>query len=211
MNFKSKLDKSWFDEDCIVLLFSNFHTCSKKEIKNNLDSLNIKWISKSELKVNETITKVIIDASSQWQYSWDITRNGIIQAIPNLTKDDIVTVKDFQRMFNNETSEDISEFSNQILDLLKSNNEENINLATVLLKDKLLENKWIPWLLYHKNNEDVRELLDKNKIPVGQFRPQNLRGELSGALKYSTKEKLKVTDEYWREFLIDFLTSLNII
>lgn len=211
MNFKSKLDKSWFDKDCIVLLYDNFHTCSKKEIKDNLNSLNIKWISGSELKVDDIITKVIVDQSTQWQYSWDITRNGIINVIPNLTKDDIVSVKDFQRMLNNETSEDISEFSTQILDLLKSNNEDNINLATVLLKDKLLESKWIPWLLYHKNNKDVRELLDKNKVPVGQFRPHILRYNVQSALTYSTKGKLNVPDEYWREFVIDFLTSLNII
>lgn len=202
---KNKLDDSWFDPNTLVWLEGSWTTVKKDDVKNLLDGLGIKWT----IKFNDNITKVLTVKHrylTQCTYTWYSNPYPNQSFVNSLPKSSVMRPEDLVQMIRNETCSDMSEFTSQVLDLLKSNDENNVELAVIMIGEALLEPQWIPWLLFRKDKESVKELLKKNNIKLGQWYIHMVQYEFHRGID-RLKNDLLVSDEYLLDFIKDFINS----
>lgn len=203
---KNKLDDSWYQPNTLVWLEGGFHKVKKTDVKATLDKLGIKYTNKLAANVTHVLT-------TNWNYldrpSWRSNNDPIYAHILTLPKTSVLKPADFIQHLRNETANDMSEFTNQILTLLKTNDVNNITLAITLIGDSLIEEDWIPWLLLNKDKvNDVKPLLHKNNISPGQFHPNILRQSIQSML-YDVRHKLKVPEHKIIQFIKDYFDTLE--
>lgn len=177
---KNKLDDSWFDPNTLVWLADTFTQVKKSEIKATLDDLNIKWTIKESMD----ITKILTD---EWylRNSSNVAHVTEFEKLTHTINQAGGTLRplEFLNTLRNRTAENMSEFNTQIITLLKSNDLTNTTLAVSMISNSILEDEWIPWLLYRKDDcTEIKELLRKNNISPGGWHVDKMKSNLRWAI-----------------------------
>lgn len=209
---KNKLDDSWFDSNTLVWLAGTFTQVKKSEVKATLDEMNIKWTVKESMD----ITKILTD-------EWYLRSNSRVANPTEFQKlnykiyqaGGILRPLEFLNNLRNRTAENMSEFSANIITLLKSNDLNNTQLAVSMISNSILEDEWIPWLLYRKDDcDDINELLRKNNISPGQWHVFKMKDNLKFAIR-DMLYKLRMEDGAYgkmenkhNEFIKEFIDVL---
>lgn len=194
-NLNNKLSDDWYDSNTLVYLYGTFTSGGhKSEMKEKLDALNIKWTVKK--KDFDKSTHLI---TTKYFASWH-TEDAVFI---NHFRKNIFTPREVNRMIKNIDAGELSEYSEQILTLLKTRDDNNISLACTLINDNVIEEDWLPWLLINKENEDVRNLLDKNDINKGQWYVWKTE-EMFCSLTRELTRRLQLSEENIKQFLYDF-------
>jgi hypothetical protein len=195
-----KLDESWFQPDTLVYLEGSFPSeYSKKTIKNLLDGLGIKWT----IKLDDGITK-IISTRSIWRSNFHYTKNQKLTDLYNSLPNEKYHPRALYSMIKNMDAESLSEYSDQILSLLKNEDKVNIDLAITLIGDSLIETRWIPWMLLNKQNTLMKDLLKKNNIPLGQWNVRNTTWNFRKSI-YDLKTRLNIDKSDIEEFVTELI------
>ena len=197
-----KLDESWFQPDTLVYLEGAFpQQFSKKNVKDLLDKMGIKWT----VKLDDGITK-IISTRCIWKQSIHYTQNQKLTDLYNSLPDEHYHPRALSSMIKNIDAGSLSEFSEQILTLLKTCDKVNVDLAITLIGDSLIEARWVPWMLLNKGNSSMKELLRKNNIPLGQWNVENTIYNFRSAIR-DLKTRLNVDQSQVNEFVDDLITK----
>lgn len=177
---KNKLDDSWFDYNTLVWLAGTFTQVKKSEIKAILDNLNIKWTIKESMDITKILTdELYLRSNNSPSNPTDQQKLNcsIYQAKGTLRP------LEFLNILRNRTAENMNEFNTQIITLLKSNDLTNTTLAVSMISNSILEDDWIPWLLYRKDDcTEIKELLRKNNISPGGWHVDKMKSNLRWAI-----------------------------
>jgi len=201
-----KMDDSWFEPDCLVLLYGNFTSgTTKTEIKKLLDDLNIKWTIKKDTsgitKIVSMVDRYYLKSKNSWcpEHFKDLKK-----ACSHIASESQFHPDDIPAMVGNMNNDSKSEYSEQILSLLKSSDVSNINLAVTLIDNSDVEEEWRPWLLINKGVLAVSQFLRKRRIDQGQWNLWKLE-ENVGSLLYELQSKLRINKKQAINFLKDYV------
>ncbi len=203
----NKIDISkWQNE--VLYLHGNWYRVSKSIMKESLDKLDIKWTVKSN---HSDITK-IITTTTRWTftngYTKYITREQR-KLYTSLGTSNIFHPKELMAAINNKDNGSLSEYSEQIMTLLKTLDEANVKLAISLMEGSNIEDEWIPWILINKEIGGVRDLMRHHNISPGQWRVSNTKWNFRSAVN-EVMDRLRVPKDKEEQFIIDFYKSTKL-
>jgi len=200
---KQKLTEDWFEDDQLIWLHGAFTGAyNKTTVKKMLDDLKMKWTIKYSPDVTRIITKTWRGGIFNYPKSYTSVEDNQYRKIG---QSNIYNPNEFALLLKNVNSRDMSEYSRQIIDLLKTMDKVKVKLAITLIGDAMLEDKWIPWLLINKNN-GTRLLLSNNNIGPGNWHVSNTKYNFRVACN-DLKYRLKIPSTYMDEFLVEFYNN----
>lgn len=172
------------DNEDYVYLHGKFSTVGKRKVKSMLKKVGIR----STYIYTEYTTKIITENQvDELGYEW---------------KDDveIITVKDFLIHYKESNKNNLCDNTEQLKELLLSNNVDNVNLAINLIGSNIINDDLIPYLQLNKDVNGMRNFLKRRKIKCGFMdRAQNRMNKVIYYLgDYNTEE-----------FIIDLFNYCN--
>lgn len=207
MDRKDKLPDDWYEPDQLILLYSSFPAqANKATLKKLLTKEGIKWTVKLK---DEGVTK-IVSTISTWRFtsSYSSLDTSLRTLYKTIGKDNIYHPVDVKRMIDNIYAGDMSEFSEQITDLLKSNDVVNLELAATLIGDSMIEDRWLPWIKINKDKDCIRELIIKKNLGLGQWNVSNTKWNFRTAVK-DLQSRLEISNEHLKDFMYEFYMSVK--
>lgn len=174
-------------------------------MKKKLDDLGIKWT----VKVTDPgITKFITAKSS---YALTGASGASIkqkQLYRKLGTANAFHPKELKAAIDNKDNVSLSEYSDQILSLLKTLDESNVALAMSLIENSNIEKEWIPWMLINKEITEVKDMLRKHNISPGKWRVHNTKWNFFHAAN-ELFDRLRVPDESKGIFITEFYNQIK--
>lgn len=122
----------------------------------------------------------------------------------------IYSYNEFKRILENNDRTELKEDNGTIIELLKTADKTNIELAVTLIEQYKMDPKWIPWLLLNRHNNDVRKLLRKLNVKYSNTYSSYYRNH-PGKLIQEQKRKIKELIDQWqvpKDYAIDFIKEL---
>lgn len=195
------------------LVFLDPKTKGYKTLQDILSKKNVKWTNVIEKDVthavctryacNQLHVYESINSKGNHHYVYGIN-DGELDRNWNLLKDKkIYSYNEFLYLLDNPKRVE-SEYSDKILELLKTCDESNITLAITMMDNYIVDPRWIPWLKMNTWIADVRKYLRKINV---DFHINNSTDNLRNNLKWRIEDLIRGFDVP-KEYRLDFLKDL---